>query len=168
MKLRSGKAITEMANYKTIKDRCSIVYPLEKVQSIQIRLLINKLSSWNHRILSKDVNELLLTIMQDIPELVANHVKLRNTIQKRTNEILDNLYYKDTISNDILKAINEYFEWLKLRSDYEEEPEIIMNRVKGRTREFNQELIEVLYHPDRYERMVKKFGEVWADEHLPC
>ena len=30
------------------------------------------------------------------------------------------------------------------------------------------ELIQILYHPDRYERMVASYGEVWADIHLPC
>ena len=32
---------------------------------------------------------------------------------------------------------------------------------------FRTELIEKLYHPDRYERMVNNYGEIWADIHLP-
>lgn len=32
---------------------------------------------------------------------------------------------------------------------------------------FKRELIEALYHPERYEKMVKIYGEVWADIHLP-
>ena len=32
---------------------------------------------------------------------------------------------------------------------------------------FRNELLETLYHPDRYERMVATYGEVWADIHLP-
>jgi hypothetical protein len=34
-------------------------------------------------------------------------------------------------------------------------------------KQFKRELIEALYHPDRYEKMVKTYGEVWADIHLP-
>ena len=33
---------------------------------------------------------------------------------------------------------------------------------------FYQSIIEKLYHPDRMERMVAKYGEIWADIHMPC
>ena len=41
-------------------------------------------------------------------------------------------------------------------------------RLFVRHKNIRQELIEALYHPDRLERMVASYGEVWADEHLPC
>lgn len=39
---------------------------------------------------------------------------------------------------------------------------------KGDSSAFYQSIIAVLYHPNRMERMVAKYGEIWADIHMPC
>ena len=165
MKLRSGKTIN-LSRYDLFKKRMTTVQPFEKVKKAQCDFMSSKLRDWDNLITPMHVNDLFISLLE-IPELAANHVKFRNTLKMRVNEIMEHNNFKKVLDKDIRKAIENYFQWLKMRSDYEDDPEIIMARVKVRTNMIKQELIEVLYHPDRYDRMVETYGEIWADIHLP-
>jgi hypothetical protein len=81
-------------------------------------------------------------------------------------------YHNYLIDEDIEPILQQYFDWLKERDDYVESPEdkivrIEKERIMDRSKIVRSELIETLYHPDRYEKMVASYGEVWADIHLP-
>ena len=147
------------------KKRSMIVYPFEDVKYLQISRIRNNLMKWNQVITPKNVNQ-LLTIVMEVPELVSTYPSVRVMIHNRINEMLTRNYYSNVIDKDILQSVTDYFDWLKDRSDYVEEPEIISERIIARTKVIRQELIEVLYHPDRYEKMIKKYGECWGDIHF--
>jgi len=151
--------------YETIKARAFTIYPLGEVKKKQIKLIRIMLDNTNNGVNEDNVNSLLKKVLQ-VPELIASHPRFRQIVILRVNEIINHEAFKGVIFNDIYRASNEYFEWLKLRSDYEEDPEVIMKRVKARISMIQPELIEKLYHPDRYERMVESYGEVWADIHF--
>jgi hypothetical protein len=165
MLLRSGKTLFP-SRYNDLKKRATTVYPLETVKSEQCQLMKSKLNSWNNIIKPQYANELLISII-NVPEIIANSLILRSVIQTRLNEIMNHQSFIKSIDKDILRAIKDYFNWLKMRPDYEDEPEVVMKRVNTRTQLIQQELFETLYHPDRYERMTAKYGEIWADIHLP-
>ena len=101
-------------------------------------------------------------------------------------------YHLDDVPALSQADINRYYSTIKRQrwweDDYDESDEIIALRqeddrnIAEYTRrqavlvhmvhfishkQFKRELIEALYHPDRYEKMVKTYGEVWADIHLP-
>jgi len=151
-----------MSSYK---DRSMIVHPFDDVKCEQIYRLRTSIMKWNHIITPKNVNQ-LLTIIMEVPELVSTYPSVRIMIRNRVNDIIKRNYYTNLVDKDILQSITDYFEWLKQRSDYVEEPEIIFERVKARTKAIRQELIEVLYHPGRYEKMIAMYGEVWGDIHF--
>ena len=160
MNLRSGKYVA------TIQARCGIIYPIEDVKKDQIKLMSAHLISIGPHLTKNKINTLLLAIMQ-IPELLSYYIRLRLTVKERVDAILKHEPFQKTMRKYIRTSITEYFEWLKKRSDYVDSPDEIMTRVQARTKSINVELIEALYHPDRYERFVAKYGEIWADIHLP-
>jgi hypothetical protein len=163
MKLRSGKIFI---SYNTIKERCSNVIPLKNVQKEQIAALRKMLNSINGTVTTSDANKVLYTIM-NVPEVLAYHATFRETTLERVHQILAHDPFKDIVVPEYRKIYREYFNWLKIRSDYNDSPSEIMTRVQSRTNALQGELIEKLYHPDRYEKMVSSYGEVWADIHLP-
>jgi hypothetical protein len=81
-------------------------------------------------------------------------------------------YHSDVIDQEVKEVLQQYFDWLKERDDYNESPEeeeerIVKERIISRAKAVKQELIETLYHPDRCEKMYAIYGEVWADIHMP-
>lgn len=147
------------------KERSMIVHAFDDVKYEQISKVRNSIVKWNQIITPKNVNQLFIIIME-VPELVSTYPSLRIIIRNRVNDIIKRNYYTNLVDKDILQSVTDYFEWLKDRSDYVEEPEIISERIIARTKAIRQELIEVLYHPDRYEKMIKKYGECWGDIHF--
>jgi len=168
MLLRTGKTINHSDTYyNTVKIRCSIIYPLKTVKKYQMELIREMLLSLDGGITESTVNNVLEIVLL-APEFIANYPKFRNICIERVTEILEYLPYSSKIKPKYRKIYKDYFEWLKNRSDYEEYPEVIMKRIQERTKIIRSELIEKLYYPDRYDKMVRKYGEVWADVHLPC
>jgi len=165
MQLRSGKTLIYNEEYQSIKARCLTVHPLKTVKQEQMKRMTTMLEGVNNGVNEDNVNYILKTVVT-VPELIANYPKFRRVVILRLNEILNHESFISIIDGDLYKASNKYFTWLKLRSDYEEDPLIIMELAKARTNIIKQELIQKLYHPDRYEHMVATYGEIWADIHF--
>ena len=160
MNLRSGKYVA------TIQTRCAIVYPIKDVKQQQINLMSAQLNSMGDRLTKKMLNPILLTIMQ-IPELLSNYVRFRLIAKERVEDILKHEPFQKSIRKYIRTSATMYFEWLKKRSDYVDSPDEIMTRIQARTKSIRVELIEALYHPDRHDRFIEKYGEIWVVIHLP-
>jgi hypothetical protein len=64
-----------------------------------------------------------------------------------------------------------YEDWLSDQRDAEEREQWLYHLFQIQNyvwhKNLKRELIETLYHPDRYEKMTKRYGEIWADIHLP-
>ena len=125
--------------------------------SIQVDLI--------HTITTEEINEYLNMVIQ-IPTLLSTDKKKRSMIYKRVYYYMK--YYSEIIDTPIKEILERFFNWLKERDDYvgsseDKSQKRIMNRAKA----VKQELIETLYHPDRYMKMVASYGEVWADIHMP-
>jgi hypothetical protein len=165
MLLRSGKSLNYNEEYENIKTRCFTIYPLKTVKKEQVTIMRTMLNSTNNGVNKDNVNHILKTVLT-VPELIANYPTFRRVVILRLNEILNHGHFLNIIDKSLFRASSEYFEWLKLRSDYEEDPLIIMELAKARTNIIKEELIEKLYHPDRYEHMIAIYGEIWADIHF--
>jgi len=114
-----------------------------------------------------EINEYLRMVI-DTPTLLATDIGIRWWIHQRVSYLIE--YHNYLIDEDIEPILERYFDWLKERDDYVEsfeEIRIVKERIMDRTKLVKQELIETLYHPDRYEKMVASYGEVWADIHMP-
>jgi len=117
----------------------------------------------------EEINEYLRMIIE-IPTLLATDTDIRWWISQRISYLMK--YHNYLIDEDIEPILAQYFEWLKERDDYVESPEdkevrIEKERSIARAKLIRGELIETLYHPDRYEKMYAIYGEIWADTHLP-
>ena len=106
--------------YEIIKKRVLTVKSDEIINLIgQAKFINSKLMSEGNIITRSNVNELLMCILA-IPELLADNVMIRNAIKKRIDGIIDCDDYQDFIDDDVYTAIENLFEWIKLRSDYTE------------------------------------------------
>ena len=152
-------------SYDILKTRCSLIKPYLEVKEGQIKEIRNIVIQWNHRINVYNINRLLYTIMNS-PELIANYVDVRNIIFTKVNQLINHDYYLDKIDKDILKAIKEYFSWLKMRSDYVDTEEEMKVRIVSRTKSIKQELLDAYFHPDRCDRMLASYGDIWVDVHF--
>ena len=152
-------------SYDILKTRCSLIKPYLEVKEDQIKEIRNIVIQWNHRINVYNINPLLYTIMNS-PELIANYVDVRNIIFTKVNQLINHDYYLDKIDKDILKAIKEYFSWLKMRSDYVDTEEEMKVRIVSRTKSIKQELLDAYFHPDRCDRMLASYGDIWVDVHF--
>jgi hypothetical protein len=121
----------------------------------------------------QQVNEYLHMVI-NVPTVLAKDRYVRWLLLDRTSYYIG--YHSDIIDQEVKEVLEQYFDWLKERDDYDESPEEkemriekerIMARCKIISKELRSELIETLYHPDRYMKMVASYGEVWADVHLP-
>ena len=117
-----------------------------------------------------EINEYLRLVIET-PTLLSTDRGIRWWIHQRVSYLMK--YHNYLIDEDIEPILQQYFDWLKERDDYVESPEekevrIERERNTARTKIICEELIETLYHPDRYEKMVASYGEIWADVHLPC
>jgi hypothetical protein len=157
--------MAESPIYNTYKKRASIVYPLEDVEKEQLDKTWALLNSINHHVSFKNVNDLLIHIM-NIPELISSNINLRTMFINKVNAILTNKYLPSHLNIDVIKTITDYFGWLKLRSDYVETEEERKERIISRTRCIKQELVEAVLHPDRCDRMLLTYGDVWVDTHF--
>ena len=160
--------MTESPIYNTFKMRASIVYPLEDVRQEQTTKTWSIFNKIRYAVIIENVNEFLIHLM-NIPELLSASKNLRRDFNKKVNHIFNVDYLARTIDKDVSKAIKEYFEWLKLRSDYveSEEERELKERIVSNTRRMKQELFEKLYHPDRCDRMLLAYGDAWVDTHFP-
>jgi hypothetical protein len=115
----------------------------------------------------EEINEYLRMVIE-IPTLLSTNRDLRWWIYQRVSYLMK--YDNYLIDEDIEPILAQYFDWLKERDDYVESADDIeerIQRISSRNKIIRPELIETLYHPDRYEKMVASYGEVWADIHLP-
>ena len=73
------------------------------------------------------------------------------------------MVYFDT--NYVNEEVEDY--WSDIRDD-EECWSDLMDQIKHYIwhKNFKQELIEAVYHPDRYRKMIEEYGEVWAEIHF--
>ena len=122
-----------------------------------------------YKITPEEINEYLRTVI-NIPTILARDIGWRWIIRDRSS------YYMNCrskiIDKEVKEVLEQYFDWLKQRDDYVESPEdkilrIERERSTARANAVRQEIIETLYHPDRCERMMDEYGEVWADVHMP-
>ena len=123
----------------------------------------------NRMITYEEINEYLRMVI-NIPTLLATQPNWRWTLRNRCSYYM--LYKKDIIDTPVREILEQYFDWLKERADYVESPEdkivrIEKERITARTKAVRQEIIETLYHPDRCDRMMNEYGEIWADVHMP-
>jgi len=117
----------------------------------------------------EQINEYLRMVI-DIPTVLSINKVVRSMIYMRVSYYMK--YHNYLIDEDIEPILVQYFEWLKERDDYVESSEdkevrIERERIMNRAKAVKQEIIETLYHPDRYMKMVASYGEVWADIHMP-
>lgn len=122
-----------------------------------------------HNITSETVNGYLRMVIE-IPKLLSQYQGWRFESIERSSYYIK--HHSDIIDKEVKEIIEQYFDWLKEREDYVESPEdtilrIERQRISSRAKKIEVELIEKLYHPDRYERFVANYGEIWADTHLP-
>jgi cyclopropane fatty-acyl-phospholipid synthase-like methyltransferase len=157
--------MTESPIYNTYKKRASIVYPLEDVEKEQVAKTWAFFNSINHHISFKNVNDLIIHIM-NIPELISSNINVRTMFIDKVNKILTNKYLPSHLNIDVVKTITDYFGWLKLRSDYVETEEERKERIVSNTQRIKQELIEKFYYPDRCDRMLLTYGDVWVHTHF--
>jgi len=114
----------------------------------------------------EQINEYLRMVI-DIPTLLSINKHVRPVIYKRVSYYMK--YHSEIINTPVREILEQYFDWLKERDDYVEssEDKKTRKRITARANAVRQELIETLYHPDRYMKMVATYGEVWADIHMP-
>jgi hypothetical protein len=126
--------------------------------SIQIEMI--------HIVTVEQINEYLRMVI-DIPTLLSRKKRIRPDIYKRVSYYMK--YHSEIIDTSIKEILEKFFDWLKERDDYvwSSEDKKTQKRIIARTKAIKQELIETLYHPDRYMRMVASYGELWADIHMP-
>ena len=119
-----------------------------------------------HTITTEDINEYLNMVIE-IPTLLSIDKSKRSMIYKRVSYYMK--YHSEIIDTPVKEILEQYFDWLKERDDYvwSSEDKKTRKRIIARTKAIKQELIETLYHPDRYMKMVASYGEVWADIHMP-
>jgi hypothetical protein len=165
MKLRSGNVLNEDILYKSIKQRSSIVYPLEDVKTEQVAYVQNMLDSFRNGITKSNANSVLYTMMH-VPEISAYNVNFRDSVFERINMILNHTPYNRIILPEYRKIYAEYFDWLKLRSDYVESEEERKVRIISNTQRMKQEVFERLFYPDRCDRMLLAYGDNWVDTHF--
>ena len=113
---------------------------------------------------NQEINEYLRMVTQ-IPTLLATETRWRKVVKMRTSYFMRS--HKNIIDPELKSILEHYFIWLKERKDYIETSEETMDRIQARAKIIHTELIETLYHPDRYDTMVATYGEVWADVHMP-
>ena len=158
--------MTESPIYNTFKMRASIVYPLNDVRKEQTAKTWSLFNKINYFVSIQNVNEFLIHIM-NIPELISSFINLRTMVINKVNNILTYESLVPHINTDVLKTVNEYFGWLKLRSDYVETEEEHKERVVSNTKRMKAELIQAYFHPDRCDRMLLSYGDAWVDTHFP-
>jgi len=108
------------SRYEIIKKRVLTVKSDEIINLIgQAKFINTKLMSEGNIITRSNVNEILMCFLA-IPELLADNVMARKAIKKRIDGIIDCDDYQDFIDDDVYMAIENLFEWIKLRSDYTE------------------------------------------------
>ena len=117
----------------------------------------------------QEINEYLHMVI-NVPTVLATDRYRRWLLFDRTSYYMG--YHSDIINQEVKEVLQQYFDWLKERDDYNESPKekevrIVKERIINRAKAVKQELIETLYHPDRYMKMVASYGEVWADTHMP-
>jgi hypothetical protein len=114
----------------------------------------------------EEINEYLRMVI-NIPTLLSINKHVRPVIYKRVSYYMK--YHSEIINTPVREILEQYFDWLKERDDYVEssEDKKTRKRITARANAVRQELIETLYHPDRYMKMVASYGEVWADIHMP-
>jgi hypothetical protein len=114
----------------------------------------------------EEINEYLRMII-DIPTFLSRKKRVRPVIYNRVSYYMK--YHSEIINTPVREILEQYFDWLKERDDYvwSSEDKKTQKRIIARTKAIKQELIETLYHPDRYMRMVASYGELWADIHMP-
>ena len=132
--------------------------------------------SVSHTINKKVVNKYLRMVI-NIPTLAATDKHERRVLLHNVSYCM--AHQSNLIHQEVKEVLEQYFDWLKERDDYvdSEFPEekkfsivkerIMKQRIIDRTKLVKQELIETLYHPDRYMKMVASYGDVWADTHMP-
>ena len=132
--------------------------------------------SVSHTIKKKVVNKYLRMVI-NIPTMAATDKHIRRVLLHNVSYCMT--HQSNLIHQEVKEVLEQYFDWLKERDDYvdSELPEekkfrivkerIMKQRIIDRTKLVKQELIETLYHPDRYMKMVASYGEVWADIHMP-
>ena len=140
----------------------NLIYNQNLAGSIQLTYI--------HTITPEEINQYLRMFIE-IPTLLARQPFWRSTIFQRSSYYMK--YRSEIIDKDVREILEQFFDWLKERNDYVESPEDKIARIEkerniARGKQIKVELIEILYHPDRYERMVASYGEIWADVHLPC
>ena len=114
----------------------------------------------------EEINEYLRMVI-NIPTFLSINKHVRPVIYKRVSYYMK--YHSEIINTPVRDILEQYFDWLKERDDYVEssEDKKTRKRITARAKAIKQELIETLYHPDRYQKMVASYGAVWADIHMP-
>jgi len=129
----------------------------------------------SHTMTVEVVNKYLRMVI-NIPTLAATDKHMRRVLLHNVSYCM--AHQSNLIHQEVKEVLEQYFDWLKERDDYVdgESPEekkfrivkerIVKQRIIDRTKLVKQELIETLYHPDRYMKMVATYGEIWADIHF--
>jgi len=122
-----------------------------------------------HKITPEEINEYLRTVI-NIPTVLARNSGWRWMLHNRSSYYMS--YRSNIIDKEVKEVLEQYFDWLKQRDDYVESPKdkivrIERERITARANAVRQEILEAVYHPDRCERMMNEYGEIWADIHMP-